>query len=89
MPRPTKKHKKVPANITLEPSLKDAAIALAYENNESLSELITRLLEEEIADSSPTNIPSAAEIRAAEIETAEILKRAVTPTAPRANPSRR
>jgi hypothetical protein len=43
----------VPVNLTLEPALKRQAKAFAFENNESLSELVTRLLESEVARPPP------------------------------------
>lgn len=48
MARP-KGRKRFPVNLTLPSETKRAAARLALRNNESLSQLITRLLEERIA----------------------------------------
>jgi hypothetical protein len=50
MGRPAKKTKKVPLNLTMEPELRDWAVAYAYVKNESLSEMVARLLKQEVAD---------------------------------------
>lgn len=57
MGRPKKKITKAPLNLTLSPSLIEAAKAYAFNCNESLSELIERLLQREInANSTGINL---------------------------------
>ena len=49
MGRPKLKTRKLPVKLTLSPDLRSEAETLAYENNESLSALVARLLVAEIA----------------------------------------
>jgi hypothetical protein len=59
MGRPKKKFTKAPLNLTLAPSLIEAAKAYAFDSNESLSELIERLLRRELS-TRPANISNIA-----------------------------
>jgi hypothetical protein len=54
MARPRKNIKKVPFNMTIERSLRERAARLAFTRNESLSELIAKLLERELGSPSGT-----------------------------------
>jgi len=58
MGRPLKKTKRVATNLTLDPQIKANAAQFAYDNDETLSELIERLLSEEIARSSVAEDPA-------------------------------
>jgi hypothetical protein len=49
MARPLKKTVKPRTNLTIDPAIKAQAAALAYELGESLTGMIERLLEDEIA----------------------------------------
>jgi hypothetical protein len=69
MGRPKLKTRKLPVKLTLSPDLRAEAETLAYENNESLSALVARLLGEEIARRARPGLDPAAR-RAAKTDAA-------------------
>lgn len=59
MPRPKGK-KRQPVNLTLPPTTAKNAARLAFKNNESLSQLVGRLLEQYVREQEETRLSASA-----------------------------